>query len=139
MNKVFAVALGATLLTASVPGLAQRAPAAGAAPKAVPLTQEQQDHGIQVFGILASAMQSANVPNEVKSALMSCVYDNSVGSISQTVDKVLEANPGKVDRTKPDQLLSVIAQICGYEPKAGAAAAPAPKATTPPASTTKGR
>jgi len=142
MKKNVALALGAMMLSVSAPALAQKAPAAKAAPGAVPLTQEQQDHGVQTFGILASAMQSNNVPNDVKAVLMACVYDNSIGNISQTVDKVLAANPGKIDRTKPDQMLSVMAQICGYEPKADAAAGsatPTPKATTPPATTPKGR
>jgi hypothetical protein len=142
MKKNVALALGAIMLSVGAPALAQKAPAAKAAPAAVALTKDQQDHAVQTFGIVASAMQSANVPNDVKVVLMACVYDNSIGNISETVDKVIAANPGKVDRTKPDQLLSVIAQICGYQPTADAAAGsatPTPKATTPPASTPKGR
>ena len=119
--------------------LAQAPAAAQDAKPAAPLTEDQKNHGVETFRLLASAMQSQNVPDDVKSALMGCMYENAIGKISQTVDSVIAANPGKIDRTKPDQMLGVIAQICGYEPKAGAATAPAPKSTPPRSSNSKGR
>jgi hypothetical protein len=102
------------------------------------LTEEQKQHGIETFRLIASAMQSQNVPNDVKSALMGCVYENAVGKISDTVDSALAANPGKVDRAKPEQMLAVIAQICGYEAPA-AGTTPTPPATPPAARKTPAR
>jgi hypothetical protein len=119
--------------------LAQAPAVAQDAKPAAPLTEDQKNHGVETFRLLASAMQSQNVPDDVKSALMGCMYENAIGKISQTVDSVIAANPGKIDRAKPDQMLGVIAQICGYEPKAGAATAPAAKSTPPRSSNSKGR
>ena len=76
-------------------------------------------------------MQSPNVPDEVKSVLMGCMYENSVGKISEAVDGVIKDNPGKVDRTKPEQIVGVIARICGYEPAAANAATPNAKPAAP--------
>jgi len=105
------------------------------------LTQVQKDHGVETFRIIASAMQSENVPNDVKSVLMGCMYENPIGKISETVDSALAANPGKIDRTKPEQMLGVIAQVCGYEPPAAGAAAPGKAPATPgkPPATPAGR
>jgi len=105
------------------------------------LTQEQKDHGVETFRLIASAMQSENVPNDVKSVLMGCMYENPIGKISETVDSALAANPGKIDRTKPEQMLSVIAQVCGYEPPATGTAAPgkAPAAPGKPPAAPAGR
>ena len=98
------------------------------------LTDAQKEHGIETFRLIASAMQSQNVPDDVKSALMGCIYENLVCKISDTVDNALAANPGKVDRAKPEQLLGVIAQVCGYEPPAQGTTPPAAAAAkTPPA------
>jgi hypothetical protein len=142
MIKKFALLAAATMLTVGVnaPALAQGKPAAKATPPAAKapeggasLTKEQQEHGIRTFGLLASAMQSKNVPNEVKSVLMLCVYENSVGKISEAMDKVVAANPGKIDSAKPEEMLSLMAQICGYEPPATAKAAPDTAPATPPA------
>ena len=133
-------AAGLALGTAGSVAFAQNATPA---PK---LTDAQKEHGIETFRLIASAMQSQNVPDDVKSALMGCIYENPVGKISDTVDNALAANPGKVDRTKPEQLLGVIAQVCGYEPPAQGTTPPAAAAKTPPAprpaarsGTTKGR
>jgi hypothetical protein len=130
MNRIIVTGV-ATLAFATASAVSAQTPAPSAR-----LTDEQKEHGIETFRLIASAMQSQNVPNDVKSALMGCVYENPVGKISDTVDNAIAANPGKIDRSKPEQMLGVIAQICGYEPPAqGAAPAPgnAPTAAKPPA------
>ena len=139
MNRIVKLSCAALALAlATSPALAQSAkPAAAAAG----LTEEQKNHGIETFRVIASGMQSQNVPDEVKSVLMGCIYENPIGKISDAVDKVIAGNPGKVDRTKPDQLLGVIASVCGYEPPADAAApADSGEARAPaPTTTPKGR
>ena len=142
MTKKTALAVGAMLLLGvNAPALAQKKPAPKAPAAQGALTQEQKDHGVETFRLIASAMQSQNVPDDVKSVLMGCIYENPIGKISEATDKVIAANPGKVDRTKPEQMLSVIAQICGYEPpKDAATPAPAPAQGPPaPSGTAKGR
>ena len=104
------------------------------------LTEEQKTHGIETFRLIASGMQSQNVPDDVKSVLMGCIYENAIGKISDAVDQVVAANPDKVDRTKPEQMLGVIASVCGYEPKDEAAAPASGKTPAPaPSGTPKGR
>jgi hypothetical protein len=56
---------------------------------------------------------------------MGCIYSNKLETISTAIDKLIEANPGKVDRAKPDDLLSAMVAICGYKPTAPATGAPA--------------
>ena len=75
---------------------------------------------------MASAMRSDKVPDDVKSALMGCIYANPLGKISTAIDKVSLDNPGKVDRKNADSVLGAMAAVCGYQP-AAAPLAPAPK------------
>lgn len=123
------VAAGAVaLLLAGPPG-----PAFAQTTASAPISQEQQEHAVQNFAVLASAMQSDKVPEDVKAALMGCIYSNKLETIGGAIDKLIAANPGKVDRAKPDDLLSAMVAVCGYKP----AATPAPAA--PPAGAPKGR
>jgi len=119
-------------------GKAAAKPAAAAKPSAAApaaagsdgLTADEKDHAIQDFGVMSSAMRSDKVPDEVKSALMGCIYSNSLSKISGAIDKVSADNPGKVDRKSPDSILGAMAAVCGYEPST-TAAAPAGAATKP--------
>ena len=94
-----------------------------------PISQADQEHAVQNFAVLASAMQSDKVPEDVKAALMGCIYSNKLETISTAIDKLIAANPGKVDRAKPDDLLSAMVAVCGYKPSAQPSAKPS---TTPP-------
>jgi hypothetical protein len=135
MNKI-ALMGGAALALVASPLLAQTAKPA--APRT--LTEEQKAHGIETFRLIASGMQSQNVPDDVKSVLMGCIYENPIGKISDAVDQIVAANPDKVDRTKPEQMLGVIASVCGYEPKDVAPAPATGKTPAPaPSGTPKGR
>ena len=103
-----------------------------------PISATQQEHAVQNFAVLASAMQSDKVPEDVKAALMGCIYSNKLETISTAIDKLIEANPGKVDRAKPDDLLSAMVAVCGYKPSATPPAAK-PPAAKPPAGAPTGR
>ena len=98
-----------------------------------PISATEQQHAVQNFAVLASAMQSDKVPEDVKAALMGCIYSNKLETISTAIDKLIEANPGKVDRAKPDDLLSAMVAVCGYKPSASAPGA------KPPAGAPQGR
>jgi hypothetical protein len=116
----------AALLLVGVHGPALAQAKAKPAPAPVELTKEQMDHAVQDFGIMSSALRSDKVPEEVKSALMSCIYSVSLGEITGHIDKLIAANAGKIDRKSPDDVLSAMAAVCGYK-------APAEPAATPPA------
>jgi hypothetical protein len=133
-RMTFAVA-GILLAGAHGPALAQAKPKPAPAP--VELSKEQMDHAVQDFGIMSSALRSDKVPEEVKSALMSCIYSVSLGEITSHIDKLIAANAGKIDRKSPDDVLSAMAAVCGY--KAPEAAAGTPPAGNPPQDAVKGR
>jgi hypothetical protein len=138
MKKV--VFLAGALVLSSMPGTAF---AQAKAPAKTALSEEQQTHAVQNFAIMASAMRSDKVGDDVKSALMGCIYSNSLSTISDAIDKLIAANPGKVDRAKPDDLLNALVAVCGYKPSAAAAAGqtppPAGPPAAPPAGAPKGR
>jgi hypothetical protein len=73
------------------------------------------------FKLLVSAMQSDKIPAPVKDALFGCIYNNSLGKVSQAMDKVIAENKGKIVRTNPDQMIAVMAGVCGFRPQAPAA------------------
>ena len=115
--KKFAIAAAALLV--SGPAIAQTTASA-------PIGATDQQHAVQNFAVLASAMQSDKVPEDVKAALMGCIYSNKLETISQAIDKLIAANPGKVDRAKPDDLLSAMVAVCGYKPSATSPSAKPP-------------
>jgi hypothetical protein len=121
MNRVAIFAAAVLLAGYQAPALAQ-----GKAKEAASesLTKDQKDHAVEDFGVLSSAIRSDKVPDDVKAALMGCIYSNSLGKISAAIDEVVAKNPGKVDRKNPDSILGAMAAICGYKPNAAA--------TTPP-------
>ena len=121
------IALSAAALALS--GLPVSAHAQATAPATV--SETQQEHAVQDFAVMSSAMHSDKVGDDVKAALMGCIYSNKLETISTAIDKLIAANPGKVDRSKPDDVLSAMVAICGYKPSA-TAGAPAPKTTPAP-------
>jgi len=125
-------AMAAAALLVSGPAIAQTT-------ASTPISEAQQQHAVQNFAVLASAMQSDKVPEDVKAALMGCIYSNKLETISEAIDKLIAANPGKVDRAKPDDLLSAMVAVCGYKPSANPPAATPPAAKKPQAGATTGR
>lgn len=75
--------------------------------------------------VLISGLQSEKVEGPIKGALVGCIYNNSLEKISESMDKVIAENPGKIHRDNPTELLSAMVAICGYKPAAAAAGAPA--------------
>ncbi|MGZ3196677.1 MAG: hypothetical protein ACXWI5_01155 [Croceibacterium sp.] len=133
MKKIAFAAAALLLAGTQTPAFAQaKAPAKPAA------TEEQQTHAVQAFAVMSSAMRSDKVDNDVKSALMGCIYSNKLETISDAIDKLIVANPGKVDRNNPDQLLSAMVAVCGYKPTAASAPA-SPPTPRPSSGTAQGR
>ncbi|QGP80855.1 hypothetical protein [Sphingobium sp. CAP-1] len=109
----------AAILAIGVLTAARSAPAMAAAP-----TKAEVDNAAHVLRVVMTALQSNEVEQPVKRALFDCLYSNSIGEISAASDKVIAANPGKVDRQDASQMLAVIAGACGYRP---APSKPAPR------------
>lgn len=97
--------------------------AATAAEPAAP-SKAQLENAARVLQIVASALQAEQVEQPIKNRLFECLYSNSVSKVSEATEKVIAANPGKIDRKNPSQMLAVIAGVCGYRPTAGATPAP---------------
>lgn len=89
--------------------------------------------------VLISGLQSEKVEAPAKGALVGCIYNNSLQKISESMDKVIAENPGKISRDNPTELLSAMVAICGYKPTAPAAGAPAPAPATPQQPAPQGR
>jgi hypothetical protein len=94
---------------------AEMANAQSAKPQARP-SKARLESAAANLRIILSALQSDTVPQPVKDALFGCIYQNSLSKITDGVEKVLAANPGKVDRKNPTQMLGLIAGTCGYRP-----------------------
>jgi hypothetical protein len=121
----------ATLAAAALVLGSLQMPAAAASP-----TEDQQVHAIEAFRVLSSAMLSAKVDDQLKSQLMGCIYANSLGQISEAMDKAIADHPDKFDRSDPNAVLTVMAGVCGYRPPAAPPPATAPTAAAPAPATT---
>jgi hypothetical protein len=112
MRKVFLAIAAAGIGFGSGPvATAQEAPSSDA----------EVQNTVEYLKVFVSALQSENVDQPIKGALVGCIYENPFSKIAEGIDKVIADNPGKIDRSKPDQILGVMARICGYVPPAAAA------------------
>ncbi|WP_285017774.1 hypothetical protein [Novosphingobium sp. fls2-241-R2A-195] len=138
MNKLVLTVATAALAIAGTSSVAcAAAPKAAAKSAAKPAAaapaggDSQAQHAMLYLKVLISGLQSDKIEEPVKGALVGCIYDNSLGKITESMDKVIAENSGKISRDNPSELLSVMAQICGYKPTAPAAgtapAKPAPQ------------
>ncbi|MBO9671049.1 MAG: hypothetical protein J7485_11065 [Sphingobium sp.] len=126
----------ATLVAASHAPVSAQTTAPKPATPATQPTKEQIDDAAFQMRVLVGAMNSDKVEAPVKDALFQCLYQNSFSKISEGIAKVIAANPGKINKREPEQVLGVMAGICGYRPKpTDAAATPAPAAPAKPAPT----
>lgn len=107
------VAAGALLLTGiHGPAVAQEAQVR----QAQPASPEFQKRAVENLRVLISGLQSEKIETEIKDVLVACLFANSLGEISEAVDKAIEANPERFDRSNPNQLLGVMVGVCGYQP-----------------------
>lgn len=123
--------IAASVALASAPALAAAPKKAPAKPAAAASTAQRPpaevEHAMLYLKVLISGLQSDKVEQPVKGALVGCLYNNSLGKITESMDKVIAENPGKISREDPSQVLAAMVQICGYQPQ-GAAPAGAPTA-----------
>jgi hypothetical protein len=114
------------------PAKAAAAPAktGSAAPAGAHAPSPEVERAMLYLKVLISGLQSDKVDPPAKGALVGCIYNNSLEKISESMDKVIAENPGKIHRENPSEMLSAMVAICGYKPTA---AAPAGAATQQPA------
>ena len=131
------LALGAMLLAG--PALAAPAPKAARKPATSAAASTQASSQVQdamlYLKVLISALQSETIEQPIKGVLVGCLYNASLGTITENMGKLIAQNPGKVSRDNPTQVLSALLAVCGYNAadataKPGAAA-PAAKPTAP--------
>ncbi|MGE4305603.1 MAG: hypothetical protein AB7E24_16420 [Novosphingobium sp.] len=91
-----------------------------AAPAKGTQSQAEVNDAMLYLKVLISGLQSEKVEQPVKGALVGCLYNNSLGKITESMDKVIAENPGKIHKDNPAELLGVMVRICGYNPQAAA-------------------
>lgn len=115
--------------------------AAKAPAPAATLTPEQQkvnvERGVKILSLFNSALQNKEVPEDQKSYLFSCLYNNKLENISVATGDLLTKNP-KLDANDPKNLYQAAATICGVTKAPSFAKAEKPAASATPAPT-KGR
>jgi hypothetical protein len=133
MRKLLLTFAAAGLALGAVPALAAPAKKAAAAkapaasPAAAPAAaQARSEHAVLYLKVLISALQSDQVKEEAKSALVGCLYEAPLGKISEEMDKVFTTNADKVHRDKPAEVFAVLTAVCGYK---GDPTQPAPAAS----------
>ena len=147
--RIFPLILAASAIFAGPAVAAQpKAPAAKATAAGAPATRAapanageqtptEVQHALLYLRVLISGLQSDNVEEPVKGALVGCLYNNSLGTITSSVDTLITDNPGKVSRDQPTQVLSAILAVCGYQAEtsdaapSGRPAAPAAQPSAP--------
>ncbi|MEW9855460.1 hypothetical protein [Novosphingobium sp. M1R2S20] len=108
---------GASLL--AVPAFAAAPKAGTAAPAEVQKAgSEEVQNAMLYLKVLISALQAEELNQGVKGALVGCLYNNTLGTITQSMDKLIAENPDKISRDNPNQLLQGLAAVCGYQPEA---------------------
>lgn len=118
---------GAGSALAAAPAKTAPKAASSSAPTPAPAGGDAQVQDAMLYlKVLISGLQSDKVEQPIKGALVGCLYNNSLGKITDSMDKVIAENPGKINKSDPSELLSVMARICGYQP-AGAPSATPPK------------
>lgn len=116
MRKTLLAALLAAGIAAPVAAQNAPAPAATSAAAAQPgNTPEDRARGAVIFRTFNIAVNSDKVQPQVKNALVSCLYNNSMKTISVATGNVFEKNKN-LDPNKPEQVYAVAAQLCGVKP-----------------------
>ncbi|RZA12783.1 MAG: hypothetical protein EOP02_29615 [Proteobacteria bacterium] len=147
MSKSLLLAAAAVLAVSAAPAaVAQGGDSAQPAGAAQPpqLTPEQQAdlrRAAQIQRAFSQALQAEQVSQQVKGALLLCLYNNKLSSLSQATNRVLANNPAlKAD--DPTTIYRTAAGVCGvtFRPVNGAdGPANGGPAPAPPADNSQGR
>ena len=109
----------------------QAAPPAAANPVADDLPT--MNRAALIFGLFSEAIRTEEIPEAEKNAVLGCLYENDLKTISEETGRVLAEN-ADIDAAKPQNVYLVAATICGARSaQRPAADAPASAPPTDPA------
>lgn len=115
-TSIFAAAIGMVALPATAFAQAQTMPPAATPPPAAanPVTDDGEliNRAGLIFGLFSQAVRTDEIPEDEKSALVGCMYENNLKTISQETGRVLAENP-EVDATQPQNVYLIAATVCG--------------------------
>ncbi|QZP07250.1 hypothetical protein [Caenibius sp. WL] len=118
-----------SMAIAASKGKKDAAPAPAAQPAAPGTSQEDIQRGVIVIRSFAGALNSDQLNNEQKGAIVACLYNNPVRQISVATGKVLAENTN-LDPKNPNHVYAAAAAVCAV-PKGEANAASAPTKPAP--------
>ena len=102
------------------------APAAAPAANATPGTSpEDVQRGVIILRSFSGALGSDQLSKEQKGAMVACLYNNPIRTISVATGKVLAENT-KLDPKNANHVYAAAAAVCGVPKGPAPAAAPAP-------------
>ncbi|NCQ63702.1 MAG: hypothetical protein GW757_07215 [Alphaproteobacteria bacterium] len=96
-------------------GLALAVPATAQTTAETPFQEDEQEtmlRAAKIFGLFSQAVKQDDIPAEQKDALVGCMYNNSLQTISLATGELLAENP-QIDQSKPNNIFSVAALVCG--------------------------
>ena len=100
--------LCAATLALAAPAVAQTAPAQ-------PFQEDEQQtmmRAAKIFGLFSQAVKQDDIPADKKDALVGCLYNNSLQTISLAVGELLAENP-QIDASENNAIYTVAALVCG--------------------------
>lgn len=106
---------GAPVLAAAPKKAAAKKPAAKKPVAAASAEETASGHAVLYLKVLINALQSDQVKEQAKTAMVGCLYGHSLGEITKAADEVFAKAPDKVHREKPAEVLVVLTNICGFE------------------------
>ena len=104
------LSLAAVSASGSIAAPAKRAPTTPA--RVGQPTLAQVEAAKKTLGLMMSALNSKEVPNEFKGGLFGCLYQVPLGKISDSVTKTLAANK-QINGDDPNQYIMVVGKVCG--------------------------
>lgn len=125
---VAVVALPSMTMAAESKGKKAAAPAAAAQPAAAQPGSSQEDiqRGVVIIRSFDGALNSDQLNQQQKGAIVACLYNNPVRQISVAAGKVFAENKS-LDAKNPNHVYAAAAAVCGVPQNAAAAATPPAK------------
>ena len=116
------ILFAAAMAAVSLPAMVQAADEKAGAKKEIPgNTAEDVQRGVEIIRLFNGALASDKLSKEQKGALIACLYNNPVRTISLATGKVFAEN-AKLDASKPGEVFGVAAAVCQMPKEAAPAA-----------------
>lgn len=123
---VAVVALPSMTMAAESKGKKAAAPTAAAQPAAPGSSQDDIQRGVIIIRSFDGAINSDQLDQQQKGAIIACLYNNPVRQISVATGKVLAENKN-LDAKNPNHVYAAAAAVCQVPQNAAGAATPPAK------------